>query len=274
MSLFDLLDVALAAEDPTPLLRDVVRRPDLADVLPEVADLLLMDASARGRHKQTWDHSVKVAAKTDPADRELRWAALLHDIGKPATRRIAGGEVTFRHHEQVGERIVRDLLPRIGCTDGRFVDRVARAVGLSGRFKADGPGAAAVWTDSAVRRFVRDCGGPTGGDGSVLDLVLDLNFADVTSKHDWKVRRTEDDVQALTDRIRRVLAADARQAERPDLDGQQVMGLLGLTPGSEVGEALSALLAAKRAAGGPLPDPAGWLTDWWASRTDTDTAAA
>ncbi|AXV10165.1 tRNA nucleotidyltransferase (plasmid) [Euzebya pacifica] len=192
----------------------------------------------------------------------------MHDIGKPDTGRFDGTDVTFRHHEQVGEQIVRDLLPAMGCTDPVLTDRVARTVGLSGRYKADGPGAAEVWSDSAVRRFVRDCGG-LEGQGSVLDLVLDLAFADCTSRHPHKVWANESQVQSLTDRIGLLADGDARAAERADLDGQAVMDLLGIGPGPQVGRALAALLAAKRANGGPLPDPEAWLTGWWA-----DTAAA
>lgn len=270
MTLFDVLVAALAADDPTPTLAAFARRGDLPDPF---TGLLMMDASARDtttgrlRHKLTWDHSVKVAAKTDPDDVELRLAALLHDIGKPDTRRIEGGEVTFRHHEQVGETIVRELLPAMGCADGMLTDRVARAVGLSGRYKADGSGAADVWSDAAVRRFVRVCGGHDGPE-SVLDLVLDLAFVDCTSRHPHKVESNESQVQSLTDRIARLAAGDALAAERADLDGQAVMDLLGIGPGPQVGRALSALLAAKRANGGPLPDPQGWLTEWWADTAD------
>lgn len=265
MTLFDLLDTALAADDPTPLLAAVARRDDLDTALPEVWDLLLMDASSRGRHKATWPHSVAVAAKVPADDRLLRWAALLHDIGKPPTRRFSSGDVTFRHHEAAGETIVREMLPRIGCTDEVFTDRVARVVGLSGRFKARGEGgAAAVWSDAAVRRFDRDC-------GDLVDVVLRLAAVDNTSRHLDRADRQRREVDLLRARLAQVAAADARAAERPDLGGAAVMALLDLEPGPDVGAALKALLDAKRANGGPLGDPEGWLTDWW-DRHDSKAA--
>ena len=236
---------ALTATDPIPPLKALGRDRRFVEDLPELADLQLMGTGqGRWRHKDTWTHSVVVAGKA-PADRvALRYAALLHDIGKPATRRLQpDGTVTFHSHEAVGGRLTRRMLTRLGHP-ADFTDHVADVVTMSGRFKddADSSGTPGVWSDSAVRRFVRDAGGR-------LEDLLALAEIDVTSKYQANHDRVATAVAALRTRIAQVGEADARAAERPDVDGHTLMAELAVPPGPLLGEVLAHLLALKRSRG-------------------------
>lgn len=219
--------------------------------IPEVVDMR-MEQDPVHRHKDVLTHSVAVTASTAPLLR-LRFAAWMHDIGKPATHRIGPGGVTFRHHEAVGARITRLRLDAMGF-DERFVADVARLVELSGRFKGFGDG----WTDSAVRRYVVDAGA----------LLGDLNLLvrhDCTTRHAHKVAALQSQVDELEQRIRQLATADADARRRPQLSGEEIMSLLDIPPGRAVGEAIAMLLAADQ----PL-DRAGaerHLRTWWAQRT-------
>ena len=245
-----LCDV-LVSDDPSGGLLDMVADGFFARWMPEVVDMQ-MEQDPVHRHKDVLTHTVAVTAST-PAQLRLRCAALMHDIGKPATHRVGPGGVTFRHHEAVGARITRRRLAEMGF-DEEFVADVARLVELSGRFKGFGGG----WTDSAVRRYVVDAGA----------LLGDLNLLvrhDCTTRNADKAAALQVMVDELEQRIRRLAAADAEARRRPLLSGEEIMDLLAIAPGPAVGEAIRMLLAADT----PLDRAEAelHLRQWWAQRS-------
>ena len=225
--------------------------------IPEVIEMQLEQDPVH-RHKDVLAHTVAVTASTPPQLR-LRCAALLHDVGKPATHRVGPGGVTFRHHEAVGARITRRRLAEMGFDDD-FVRDVARLVELSGRFKGFGTG----WTDSAVRRYVVDAGA----------LLGDLNLLvrhDCTTRNAKKAARLQRLVDELELRIRQLAAADAEARRRPPLGGDEIMELLGIPPGPAVGEAVRLLLDHDPALDRDAAEVA--LREWWEARAKSPEAA-
>ncbi|HVE96362.1 MAG TPA: CCA tRNA nucleotidyltransferase [Pseudonocardiaceae bacterium] len=204
----------------------------LADhVLPEVPAMRL-EIDEHHQHKDVYVHSLTVldraiALEDDGPDLVLRLAALLHDIGKPATRRHeSGGGVSFHHHEVVGAKMVRKRLRALRYPT-HVIEDVAKLVFLHLRFHGYGSGE---WTDSAVRRYVTDA-------GDLLPRLHKLVRADCTTRNRRKalaLQRTYDDLEA---RIERIRADENLAAVRPDLDGNAIMELLGLPPGPLVGQA-------------------------------------
>ncbi|WP_090101903.1 CCA tRNA nucleotidyltransferase [Lentzea jiangxiensis] len=206
----------------------------LADVvLPELTAMKL-EIDEHHQHKDVFDHSLVVleqAIDLEDDDRSpdlvLRIAALLHDIGKPATRRFEpGGGVSFHHHEVVGAKMVRKRLRALRYSK-EITEDVAKLVYLHLRFHGYGNGE---WTDSAVRRYVTDA-------GDLLTRLHKLVRADCTTRNKRKanlLRRTYD---SLEERIARIAAEEDLARVRPDLDGNEIMKLLGLPPGREVGAA-------------------------------------
>jgi poly(A) polymerase len=200
-------------------------------VLPEVPAMRL-EIDEHHQHKDVYTHSLIVlqqatALEDGEPDLVLRLAALLHDIGKPATRRHepAGG-VSFHHHEVVGAKLVRKRLRALRYPT-HVVEDVAKLVFLHLRFHGYGSGE---WTDSAVRRYVTDA-------GELLPRLHKLVRADCTTRNRRKalaLQRTYDDLEA---RIERIRAHEDLAAVRPDLDGNAIMELLGLPPGPLVGQA-------------------------------------
>jgi poly(A) polymerase len=200
-------------------------------VLPEVPAMRL-EIDEHHQHKDVYTHSLTVLEQAieledGEPDLVLRLAALLHDIGKPATRRHepAGG-VSFHHHEVVGAKMVRKRLRALRYPT-RVIDEVATLVSLHLRFHGYGGGE---WTDSAVRRYVTDA-------GDLLPRLHKLVRADSTTRNRRKalaLQRTYDDLEA---RIERIRAEEDLAAVRPDLDGNEIMELLGLPPGPLVGQA-------------------------------------
>ena len=177
-------------------------------------------------------------------------------MGKPRTRRFVGGKVTFHHHEAVGARMTTQRMTALGYEPAITGD-VARLVELSGRFHGYQHG----WEDSAVRRYARDAG-PLLGD------LNELVRCDCTTRRPEKVRGLQRRMDELEDRIRQLAAEEARNAERPELDGTEIMEILGIGPGREVGEARTMLLEHARAHGAPDRDEAvRLLTAWWATRS-------
>jgi len=240
----------------------------LADhVLPELPALRL-EVDEHHRHKDVYEHSLTVldqaiGLEADhepplPPDLVLRLAALLHDIGKPRTRRFErGGRVSFHHHEVVGAKMARKRLAALRYPRA-VVDEVSELVALHLRFHGYGSGE---WTDAAVRRYVRDA------DGQLVRLHK-LTRADCTTRNPRKaaaLRRTYDHLEA---RIDQLAEAEELAAIRPDLDGNQIMGILGIGPGREVGEAYRWLLE-RRLDEGPLGAQRAEveLRAWWAART-------
>ena len=200
-------------------------------VLPEVPAMRL-EIDEHHQHKDVYTHSLivleqAIALEDGEPDLVLRLAALLHDIGKPATRRHepAGG-VSFHHHEVVGAKLVRKRLRALRYPT-RVIDEVATLVFLHLRFHGYGGGE---WTDSAVRRYVTDA-------GELLPRLHKLVRADCTTRNRRKalaLQRTYDDLES---RIERIRAEEDLAAVRPDLDGNAIMELLGLPPGPLVGQA-------------------------------------
>ena len=202
-----------------------------AYVLPEVPAMRL-EIDEHHQHKDVYTHSLTVldqaiALEGGEPDLVLRLAALLHDIGKPATRRHEpGGGVSFHHHEVVGAKMVRKRLRALRYPT-HVVEDVAQLVFLHLRFHGYGGGE---WTDSAVRRYVTDA-------GELLPRLHKLVRADCTTRNRRKavaLQRTYDDLER---RIERIRAEEDLAAVRPDLDGNAIMELLGLKPGPDVGRA-------------------------------------
>ena len=215
-----------------------------------------------------YEHSLTVldkaiALETGPEgavpgpDLVLRLAALLHDIGKPRTRKFeADGGVSFHHHEMVGAKLVAKRLKELRF-DKATVTAVSRLTELHLRFHGYGEGS---WTDSAVRRYVTDA-------GPLLERLHRLTRSDCTTRNVRKAAR----LSAAYDDLERRIAVLAEQEElnsiRPDLDGTQIMEILGLAPGREVGEAYRYLLELRMERGPLGPEAAREeLLAWWATR--------
>ncbi|MEX5269862.1 CCA tRNA nucleotidyltransferase [Kocuria sabuli] len=213
-----------------------------AIVLPEVPALQL-ETDEHHRHKDVYQHSLTVleqaaARESGPdgpvpgPDFALRFAALMHDVGKPATRRFEdSGAVSFRHHEVVGAKLTAKRMRALRF-DNDTIRTVSRLVELHMRFYGYGD---AGWTDSAVRRYVRDA-------GECLERLHRLTRADVTSRNKRKVTRLAAAYDDLEQRIAELSAREELDAVRPELDGQQIMAVLGVPPGPVVGRAYKFLL--------------------------------
>jgi poly(A) polymerase len=210
-----------------------------AHVLPELP-ALRMEIDEHHQHKDVYAHTLSVldrAIALEPAgpDLVLRMAALLHDIGKPRSRRHeAGGGVSFHHHEVVGAKLVRRRLTALRFPKA-LVDDVCRLVELHLRFHGYGRGE---WTDSAVRRYVRDA-------GDQLDRLHRLVRSDCTTRNRRRAAALAAAYDALEERIAALAAAEDLQSIRPDLDGNEIMALLGIPAGPDVGHAYRHLLAVR-----------------------------
>ncbi len=260
----DELSKLLRTDDPVPGIRLLVETGIAQIVLPEVPALKLeMDEHAH--HKDVYEHSLTVLrqaielekSRGHSVDLVLRLAALLHDIGKPATRKIeSGGVVTFHHHDVVGAKLAARRLKALRF-DNETVASVARLIELHLRFFGYTEGE---WTDSAVRRYVRDA-------GDQLERLHILTRADVTTRNQRKADRLGFAYDDLENRIAAIAEAEGIAAVRPDLDGGQIMAILGIRPGREVGEAYRFLLDVRLDEGPLGADEAEIrLRAWWAAR--------
>jgi poly(A) polymerase len=224
----------------------------LADqFLPELPALRLEQDPVH-RHKDVLKHTFVVIEQCEP-DLVLRLAALLHDIGKPATRAVSLEGVQFHHHEVVGARMAAERLRALRYP-GAVVDDVVKLVEMHLRFHGYGDG----WSDAAVRRYVREA-------GPLLDKLNALVRADVTTRNPAKANAfaaLQDDLEI---RIAKLAEEENLQAIRPPLDGNQVMKHLGVAPGRIVGEALASLLDQRMEQGPIEEDEAYRLLDEWAA---------
>ena len=235
-------------------------------VLPEIPKLRL-EIDEHHHHKDVYEHSITVLEQAISHEDRLggpnliiRLAALLHDIGKPKTRNlIPGGGVSFHHHEIVGARLTKSRLKALRF-DGDTIEQVETLVALHLRFHGYGDGE---WTDSAVRRYVRDAG----------DLLVHLHVltrADCTTRNAKKAERLAKTYDGLEARIAKLMEEEELSRIRPDLDGAQVMKLLNIKPSAAVGKALDFLLEL-RLEHGPLGEERATeeLLNWWSKENPT-----
>lgn len=233
-----------------------------AVVLPEVGQMQLT-IDEHHQHKDVYRHSLTVLEQAvdledEGPDLVLRWAALLHDIGKPATRRHEeGGGVSFHHHEVVGAKMVRKRMRALKYSK-QMVDDVSQLVYLHLRFHGYGDGK---WTDSAVRRYVTDA-------GPLLPRLHKLVRADCTTRNKRRAARLQANYDGLEERIAELAAKEDLARVRPDLDGNQIMELLSVPAGPIVGQAWQ-FLKELRLERGPLDhdEAVEALRQWWAGRS-------
>ncbi|MFD4610069.1 CCA tRNA nucleotidyltransferase [Streptomyces sp. NPDC058440] len=233
----------------------------LADhVLPELPALRL-ESDEHHRHKDVYDHTLIVLEQAmeleEEPDLTLRLAALLHDIGKPRTRRFEkDGRVSFHHHEVVGAKMTKKRMTALKYSN-ELVKDVSRLVELHLRFHGYGTGE---WTDSAVRRYVRDA-------GPLLDRLHKLTRSDCTTRNKRKAAALSRAYDGLEERIAELQEREELDAIRPDLDGNQIMEVLGVKPGPAVGKAYKYMLEL-RLENGPMGHDAAVaaLKEWWAER--------
>jgi len=232
--------------------------------LPELPALRL-ERDEHHRHKDVYEHSLIVLDQAIALERERhhapdianRLAALLHDIGKPRTRRFEpGGKVSFHHHDVVGAKMIRKRLTDLRCSKD-VVDSVALLVELHLRFHGYGEG---VWTDSAVRRYVRDA-------GPELERLHILTRSDCTTRNQAKADRLRRAYEELEWRIDELSAAEELDAMRPDLGGNEIMRILNVGPGPVIGKAYTFLLD-RRLDRGPVTAEVAEaeLREWWAQQ--------
>ena len=228
--------------------------------LPEIP-MLQLEIDEHHHHKDVYEHTLTVVEQSMALEERLggpnlvaRLAALLHDIGKPKTRAlIAGGGVSFHHHEVVGARMAKERLKKLRF-DHHVVEEVAKLVFLHLRFHGYGSGE---WSDSAVRRYVRDA-------GDLLTHLHVLTRADCTTRNQRKAETLAKHYDHLESRIAELMAQEELLKIRPDLDGHQIMEILGVSAGPAVGKAYDFLLEL-RLEHGPLGEARAReeLINWW-----------
>ncbi len=257
----DELDKLLVVPDPAPGLWFLVKTGLAEEFLPELPALALEQDPVH-RHKDVLAHTIAVVQRTRP-ERTIRLAALFHDVGKPKTRSFGpGGMVSFHHHELVGARMTRDRMRALRYS-AEDIDKVGKLVELHLRFHTYGMG----WTDSAVRRYVRDV-------GDLLEDLNELTRCDCTTRNAAKARALSERMDELERRIAELREKEELAAIRPDLDGRQVMDHLGLAPGPVVGRALAYLLEERLEHGPHSEDEALALLDqWWAGQQEPAAGA-
>ena len=256
----------MQTDDPVRGIRVLVDTGLIEEFLPEVSALRL-EVDEHHHHKDVYEHSLTVLRQaislensrhpgSDP-DVPLRIAALLHDIGKPRTRKLEdGGAVTFHHHDVVGSRMARKRLQTLRF-DTDTTDAVATLIELHLRFFGYAEG---TWTDAAVRRYVRDA-------GDLLERLHILTRADVTTRNKRKAGRLASAYDDLESRIAALREQEELDSIRPELDGNQIQSILGIAPGREVGEAYRFLLDLRLDEGMLGPEAAEQrLREWWAAR--------
>jgi poly(A) polymerase len=247
---------------------DALVRSGLAGyVLPELS-ALKDEKDEHGRHKDVYEHSLTVLDQAIDLEKErwgldsknvvMRLAALLHDIGKPKTKRIEpGGKVSFHHHDVVGAKLAAKRLKELRF-DSDTINQVAKLIELHLRFFGYSEQA---WSDSAVRRYVRDA-------GPQLEHLHILTRADVTTRNQKKAARLQTAYDDLEKRISELREREQLDQIRPELDGEEIMAILDLSPGPKVGKAYRFLLEVRLDEGviGP-EEAANRLRQWWADQS-------
>jgi poly(A) polymerase len=256
------LDKLMLGEDPVAGVELLVDAGLGEVVIPEIGAMRLA-IDEHHQHKDVYRHSLTVLRQAidledeDGPDLVLRWAALLHDIGKPATRRHeADGGVSFHHHEVVGAKMARKRMRALKYSK-QMIDDVSQLVYLHLRFHGYGDQS---WTDSAVRRYVTDA-------GPLLGRLHKLVRADCTTRNQRRATRLQASYSGLERRIAELAAREDLQRVRPDLDGNEIMELLRIPAGPQVGEAWR-YLKELRLQRGPLSkqDATAELLAWWNAR--------
>jgi poly(A) polymerase len=248
------LDKLMVVDRPGPGLWFLVHTGLAAEFLPELPGLEL-EQDPIHRHKDVLAHTIAVVENTSP-DKILRLSALFHDVGKPKTRSYGTkGKVMFHHHEVVGARMTRDRMVALRYPNDE-VEAVVELVKLHLRFHTYRMG----WTDSAVRRYVRDA-------GPLLDRLNELTRCDCTTRNPKKAEALAERMDQLEQRIAELREQEELAAMRPDLDGAEVMAHLDIPPGRQVGKALDFLLEL-RLEEGPLAKDEAYrrLDEWWAAQ--------
>ena len=266
----DELTKLILAPDPVAGLRLLVDTGLAEQMLPELPALRL-EIDEHHRHKDVYEHSLTVLQQAidlesppdGPVPRPdlvLRLSALLHDIGKPATRRFEpGGGVSFYHHDVVGAKLTAKRMRALRF-DKETTKAVARLVELHLRFHGYGDGQ---WTDSAVRRYVTDA-------GPLLERLHRLTRADCTTRNQRRARRLSQAYDDLEVRIERLLEQEELGKVRPELDGHEIAEVLGIEPGPALGQAYKYLLSVRLDEGVIGKEAAAQrLREWWAERDAT-----
>ncbi|WP_156761417.1 CCA tRNA nucleotidyltransferase [Microbacterium karelineae] len=260
------LSRTMREQDPVRGVRTMVETGLADEFLPEISAMQL-EVDEHHHHKDVYEHSLTVLRQAIDLEQErspdaepdvaLRIAALLHDIGKPRTRKLEpGGAVTFHHHDVVGSRMAKKRLQKLKY-DTATISSVAKLIELHLRFFGYAEG---VWTDSAVRRYVRDA-------GDELERLHILTRADVTTRNRRKANRLAAAYDDIETRIAQLREQEEVDAIRPDLDGNRIQDILDISPGPAVGRAYRFLLEL-RLDEGPLGEDEAErrLREWWAEQ--------
>lgn len=255
----EFLQKLLLSIDPATVLNQAVADGTLCEAVPEVLALReIPDAGCW--HSDALAHTIAVVERT-PQDFLVRLAALLQDIGKPSTRKGKGSNTTFRHHEVVGARLAADRMERLQF-DWGIVHDVRDLIEMSNRLDNS-----AQWTNSAVRRYVNDT-------GNLRERLTQLVRADRDARGSYATHSTQE-MDVLEQRIQEVAEIDAAAAERPQIDGNEVMTHLGIESGPQVGRAVRWLTDLRRLEGDlPHDELLQRLDNWWqrdAQDHDRDT---
>jgi poly(A) polymerase len=252
----DELSKIVEAPRPSKALKAIVTSGLADQFLPELP-ALAMEQDPVHRHKDVLSHTLAVVDKTSP-DLVLRLAALFHDIGKPATREIGSDGVRFHHHEVVGARLTRDRLRALRYPKD-IVEQVGRLVFLHLRPHTLKMG----WTDSAVRRYANDA-------GPLLGRLNELVRCDVTTANRRKAEAIGRRLDELEERIAELAEREELDRMRPPIDGHQVMELLGIPPGPQVGEIMEILYERLLEDGPYSEEEAYGMVKSWARRKTED----
>ncbi|MBB5119830.1 RNA nucleotidyltransferase [Streptomyces eurocidicus] len=257
----DELNKLIISDHPRKGLRLLVDTGLATLVLPELPALRL-ERDEHHRHKDVYEHTLTVLEQAvdleeNGPDLVLRLAALLHDIGKPRTRRFEkDGRVSFHHHEVVGAKMTKSRMTKLKYSN-ELVKDVSKLVELHLRFHGYGTGE---WTDSAVRRYVRDA-------GPLLDRLHKLTRSDCTTRNKRKANALSRAYDGLEERIAQLQEQEALDSIRPDLDGNQIMEILGVGPGPQIGKAYKHMLELRLENGPMEPEAAvAALKEWWATQ--------